>query len=160
MIRAFVVALVVACSSTPRPHDTREEVVVVGDVTLRSTRTGGVVVLVRRTQDGVEGVGDATLSASTLDAAKQSPHLKLAAARAWLAAARAAPPAASFIAAQHGIEELGADYAPGGAIDDTANYLKMAALDRENPERAARTEQRALENRIQLYLRRNRGEVE
>lgn len=149
-----------ACCRRATPHAITAERIVVDDDTYRAARTGGVIVLVRRELGDVVGLGDAQLVSPTVEAAQQTPHVRLAGARAWLSISQVAPPEAAYVAAQRGIQELGEDYARRGAHDDTGNYVKMAEFNLgRDPAQAARTLRRALEDRIQLYLKRYSAEA-
>src|SRR5437868_3500061 len=84
-MRVAWVVLVVLLGCGPKQIVTPGQVVVDGDVTF-STKTGNAIdVIVHKTWDGHEATGLATLHGITLEAAKASPLLQVAGARAWLA---------------------------------------------------------------------------
>ncbi len=157
MLRAAIVGwLLVACGPRVEPAlpprvETR------GDVTWHSDAST-VVVTVRRAFGGRAATGDATLLATTWDAALASPHQRLAAARAWLAVGVALDAPNGYAALRRGLDELGDAYDEHRGFDDTSTLIRMAA-DEQDPARARATLQKALESRIARYVHRYRDAV-
>jgi hypothetical protein len=126
---------------------------------------GEWTVEVKRELEGQSGVGRAVVRAASAPEPSQAPHLKLAGARAWLSlgqerlAAKQAP--AAVTCAKRGLEELGSDYAPPEAGDDTV--LKLAAaeelLKAGRADNAASTMLRTLEARARLYVQKHKDTV-
>lgn len=117
---------------------------------------------VSRSLDGVSTEGSVVLS---LQATGESPHGRLAAARAWaaLGAGRlaAGEADAAIRCAEAGLAELGGDYRPPGVKDSTA--LKIAAarerIAQGHAHDGATTLLDMLENRSRLYVTRYADEV-
>jgi hypothetical protein len=126
---------------------------------------GEWVVEARREWEGHSGLGRAVVRAAAAPAPANAPHVTLAGARAWLnlgqerLAAGQAP--AAVACARRGLEELGRDYAPLTAGDDTV--LKLAAAEEElgagRAENAASTMLRTLDARTRLYVEKHRDTV-
>lgn len=87
-------------------------------------------------------------------------HARLAGARAWSAVGRGLQGEGAFedasTAARNGIEELGKEYAPRTAVDDTALKLRAAAerIAAGHPEDGAEVLLRVLDTRMRLYVAR------
>jgi hypothetical protein len=126
---------------------------------------GEWVVEVRRAWEGHAGVGRAVVRATSAPEPGQEPHVKLAGARAWLNVGQerlvAGQAQASVACARRGLEELGLDYAPLTAVDDTV--LKLAAAEEElaagRADNAASTMLRTLDARTRLYVEKHRHTV-
>ena len=142
-----------ACSGQPRPVQSAERIVASADMTLRERADGRTEILVLRAQGDVRAPGDATVTGAPVA------HVRLAGARAWLAVSQLATGADAYAAVKAGLAELGNDYAPRGAIDDTSSLLRIAQ-NADDPVKAADASRKALVDRIAMYLRRYQGEVE
>ena len=149
---AFIVTFSCASGKAAYHH---EQISRSGEVTLRQRDSGGVVVLVVRSLGEVLAAGDATVLVGN---AAMSPHVRLAAARAWLSVSAGSKDREAYTAVLNGLSELGNDYAPRKTIDDTDNLLKIAAEATELA-KAAAIARKALATRIALYLRRYEAEV-
>ncbi len=134
-------------------------------VRIEPRSAGEWVIEAHRECEGQPGQGQVVVRAASAPDPSGEPHVKLAAARAWLSAGRlrlasgAAPAAASC--ARRGLEELGPDYASLAAGDDTV--LKLAAAEGEltagRVENAASTMLRVLEVRASLYVDKHRSDL-
>jgi hypothetical protein len=126
---------------------------------------GEWVIEVRREWEGHGGVGRAVVRGASAPAPASAPHVKLAGARAWLAAGQERLAAhqgqAAVACARHGLEELGADYAPLTSADETV--IKLAAAEEElaagRADNAASTMLRVLDARTRLYVEKHRDTV-
>jgi len=126
---------------------------------------GEWVIEVRREWEGHAALGRAVVRAASAPAPAQDPHVKLAGARAWLRLGQehlaAGQAQAAVACAERGLEELGGDYAPLTAVDDTV--LKLAAAEEElragRADNAASTMLRMLDARTRLYLEKHRATV-
>jgi hypothetical protein len=126
---------------------------------------GEWVVEVRREWEGHSGLGRTVVRAASAPAPAQAPHVKLAGARAWLNVGQerlaAGQAQAAVGCARRGLEELGGDYAPLTAVDDTV--LKLAAAEEElgagRADNAASTMLRTLEARTRLYVEKHSATV-
>ena len=124
---------------------------------------GEWVVEVRREWEGHSALGRAVVRAASAPA--QAPHVKLAGARAWLNVGQerlaAGQAQAAVECARRGLEELGGDYAPLTAVDDTV--LKLAAAEEElgagRANNAASTMLRTLDARTRLYVEKHSDTV-
>ena len=150
-----------ACSSA---LETRK-MSTVDSVRVEPRSAGEWLVEVRREWEGRPGVGRVVVKAASTPAPAGEPHGKLAGARAWLSLGRDALAAgqapAAVACARRGLEELGGDYAPLTAGDDTV--LKLAAAEEElsagRAENAASTMLRTLDARARLYVEKHRDTV-
>jgi hypothetical protein len=151
---------IVACSAPRRTPRFEERIAAADSATLRSTRAGDVMILVDRSLGDAHASGDARVLGITIDAARASPHRRLAAARAWLAVSQLANVDA-YAAAKRGIEELGRDYAPKYFIDDTSRAIHRAEDYLEHDRAGAAGElQSVLRERIYMYARKYADQVE
>jgi hypothetical protein len=152
-VKRVVLVLLAACSGQPHRVQRAERIVASADMTLRERSDGQTEILVVRAQGDVRAPGDATVSGPP------APHVRLAGARAWLAVSQLASGADAYAAVKAGLGELGQDYAPRGAIDDTNSLLRIAEI-ADDPAKAADAARKALVDRIAMYVRRYQGEVE
>lgn len=160
-MRALLCLAVVACSP-PARAPRAEQLVAVGDTTFHMRSDGSVDVTVTRASGDARGPGRVTLVHGDLDEARQSPHLRLAGARAWLGIAErlAGTPLLAYQAAHRGIDELGAEYARRGTADDTGSFILLAGTVIDTaPARAAALVVGVLTERIRLYVRRHHPRV-
>ncbi len=134
-------------------------------VRLEPGSAGEWVIQVQREWEGESGLGQAVIRAAARPDPSHEPHVRLAGARAWLAVGQerlaAGQGAAAVACARRGLEELGPDYAPLSAGDDTV--LKLAAAEGElaasRAENAASTMLRVLEARARLYVEKHQQVV-
>jgi hypothetical protein len=152
-VKRLALALLAACSGQPHGVHRAERVIASPDMTLRERSDGLTEILVVRAQGDVRAPGDATVRGAP------APHVRLAGARAWLAVSQLATGADAYAAVKAGLAELGNDYAPRGAIDDTTSLLRIAES-ADDPMKAADAARKALVDRIAMYVRRYREEFE
>jgi hypothetical protein len=134
-------------------------------VRIEARAAGEWVVEVKREWEGHPGLGQVVVRSASTPAPPEAPHARLAAARAWLILGRerlaAGQAPAAVACARRGLDELGIDYAPLAAVDDTT--LKVAAADEElkagRAENAGSTLLRTLEARARLYVEKHRETV-
>ena len=134
-------------------------------VRIEPRSAGEWVLQVRREWEGQPCLGQAVIRAAAPPDPSREPHLKLAGARAWLAAGQewlgSHHATAAVACARHGLDELGPDYATLAAGDDTV--IKLAAAEEEltagRAENAASTMLRVLEARVHLYVEKHRDAV-
>jgi hypothetical protein len=134
-------------------------------VRVESRSAGEWVVEVRREWEGHPGLGRVVVRAAAAPAPAHAPHVKLAGARAWLTLGQerlaAGQAQAGIACARRGLDELGSDYAPLTAADDTV--LKLAAAEEElaagRADNAASTMLRTLDGRARLYVEKHRDTV-
>jgi hypothetical protein len=119
------------------------------------------IIRVTRAHGAASAKGVVAIRQATEPAAATAPHLALAGARAWLALGNQALAGKrddeAIACARAGLNELGHDYAPPTVEDDTE--LKVLAADDliKDGKRSAGAAMllRMLEERMQLYVRRN-----
>ena len=166
--RPAVAAVLLCCSQTGAACSSALEGRKMGtgeSVRVEPRSAGEWVVEVRREWEGHAGLGRAVVRAASAPAPAQEPHVALAGARAWLSLGRerlsAGQAQAAVACARHGLEELGADYAPLTAADDTV--IKLAAAEEElaagRADNAASTMLRMLDARASLYVEKHRDAV-
>lgn len=122
-------------------------------------------VRVERRSGNVRAAGEVLVRTQGPPDPSVAPHVRLAAARAWLGLGESALAAGSapraYEAGRAGLDELGAEYAPEGVKDDT--QLKLLAADdlvsEGRLDDAARVVLRMLRTRSELYARRHAGDV-
>jgi hypothetical protein len=161
-------ALAFGCSSAPpAPVVAPGQVIVDGDRTFRTGDRGAIAVTTHRDQDGAAADGVVVLHGMSLDDAKRSIFVRVAAGRAWLAIAHqlAASPEAAYGAAKRGIDELGStlDLPPKPIIiDDTDNHVHIAEDQAEHGHFADAAGELAhvLETRIAIFNKKSRGAAE
>jgi hypothetical protein len=165
----MLAAFLAACGGPTQPPPMRAgQVVVAGDLTLRTRAAGAIEVSVRRAFREQTATGMATVHGLTLDAAQRSPLIGIAATRAWLTiiAALADDPAAASEAAERGLDDLGVAYRGGcgthHVIDDSGLDVLRARQEakRGNPAGAAAGLTTVLRTRLDRYLRLCRELVE
>src|SRR5882672_2052759 len=87
-LRGLLALALVACCGERAPVLAPGQVVVAGDTTFRGRDGDAIEVTTARRLDGHDATGVATLHGMSLDAARRSPLVNVAAARAWLAIER------------------------------------------------------------------------
>jgi hypothetical protein len=158
-----------ACSGGKGPVVAPGQIVVDGDTTFRTREADAIDVLVVRRFSDREATGVATLHGMTLDDARRSDLIRIAAARAWLSLGQALTDdaAAAYEATGRGIDELGTGYRAvkrdgKHVIDDTGSKLKLAEMSAAQGDvsRAAADAADVLRSRIAIYVRVSSGSVE
>ncbi len=107
------------------------------------------------------------LRGMSLDEARRSIYVRVAAGRAWLEISRelSASPDAAYVAAKHGLDELGSTLdlpAKPIIIDDTDNHVHIAEDQAEHGHFADAASElaHALETRIAIFNKKSRGAAE
>lgn len=120
---------------------------------------------VESTLEATRGGATARVTVRATGPVTDSPHLVVAAARAWLSSGRArlaaGGAAGAWEASQQGLSELGNAYRDPRTIDDTGQKLSAAKMSHKagNVADAATIALTALESRISQYQRKHAAEV-
>lgn len=164
----FVVILCGACSGggfkSPTNRDAEEIVLVGEDLVLRHEHDNTITAIATRQLGETIATGAVRLRAPDLQGARNSPHLRLARARAFQAMALklAADHGASFDAAMLGIKEVGEQYGLPHTLDDTGLSVKVSEGQRNDPEKlpyAAERLRRVLRSRLRMYATRYKADL-